>query len=192
MKKLLLFSGLLFALSSAVFANEIFIFDDFSSGSGISKIGTRWEGFTDRVMGGVSDIQADLLPGESGNILRMRGNVSLENNGGFVQVRLPLVINQKSYDASDYSGIVLRVRGRGDGYYIFLRTVRTRFPWAYFEQKIPVSENWQEIRLPFSGFSSENMVKGSLDTKNLTSIGIVAAKKQFYADLEVDYIGFYR
>ena len=33
------------------------LLDDFSDTAGVSAVGTRWEGFTDQVMGGVSQMQ---------------------------------------------------------------------------------------------------------------------------------------
>lgn len=212
MKTLMLWSGLLLAAAGNGFAGDIFLLDDFSSAGGVSRLGTRWEGFTDRVMGGVSDIQVDLMPGETGRVLKMRGNVSLENNGGFIQVRLLFREGKKSYDAGDYRGIVIRARSMDDGnmdagnmddegsrdkdggkgYYIFLRTTRTVFPWAYYGQTIPVTGEWQDHFLPFSDFASANMARSSLNPEKLVSVGIVAAYREFFADLEVDYIGLYR
>ncbi len=36
------------------------ILDDFAGTDGISRIGIQWQGFTERVMGGRSDIRAGL------------------------------------------------------------------------------------------------------------------------------------
>ncbi|HMB37435.1 MAG TPA: CIA30 family protein, partial [Wenzhouxiangellaceae bacterium] len=66
------------------------LLDDFSRSDGVSAIGTRWQDFSDRVMGGLSDMQAGIVETERGSVLRMSGQVRLENNGGFIQVRLPL------------------------------------------------------------------------------------------------------
>ena len=50
----------------------------------------EWRLITDSVMGGVSKgyISQDMIAGRP--CLRMRGDVSLENNGGFVQMALDL------------------------------------------------------------------------------------------------------
>jgi hypothetical protein len=55
----------------------------------LSRLGTPWEGFTDQVMGGDSRLESALVPGEQGRALRLSGQVSLKNNGGFIQMRLP-------------------------------------------------------------------------------------------------------
>lgn len=169
---------------------EPLLIDDFSGE--LSALGTVWEGFTDRVMGGVSDIDVRLEPEEGGTALHMSGRVSLENRGGFIQVRIFLRPDKGPFDAGAYRGIELRVRGRGDGYYMHLRTPRTVFPWAFYGQRIPVREDWSVIRLPFEEFRSENMIASVLNPRRLVTIGIAAAKQEFLADLYVDSVAFYR
>ncbi len=93
------------------------LIDDFSSD--ISALGTPWEGFTDRVMGGRSDMVVGIKHEDGHPYLSMTGNVSLANNGGFIQARLLLKGDgRSSFDASRYSGIRLSAKGRGDDYYI--------------------------------------------------------------------------
>jgi hypothetical protein len=60
------------------------IIDDLSRDPPLSTIGTQWRLFTDRVMGGVSNgtMVREQVAGRPA--IRMRGDVSLENNGGFV------------------------------------------------------------------------------------------------------------
>ena len=62
------------------------IIDDLSRNFPIASIGTSWQLFTDRVMGGASNgtLVRDTVAGRAA--IRIRGNVSLENNGGFVQM----------------------------------------------------------------------------------------------------------
>lgn len=166
------------------------LLDDFSSER--SALGPRWEGFTDQVMGGVSEMDVR-IEGEGANrFLHLSGNVSLENNGGFVQVRLRLDEGKRTFDASEYTGIAVRVRGKDRGYYVHLRTPRTVFPWSYYAQEFLVSEEWNTVYLPFSDFKAESMRSNELDPGKLNSLAIVAAKKAFLADLYVDSVYLYR
>ena len=66
------------------------IIDDLSREPPIAAIGSKWELLTDQVMGGVSTgtMIRDTVAGRAA--IRRRGNVSLENNGGFVQIALDL------------------------------------------------------------------------------------------------------
>ena len=55
-----------------------------------SKPETRWRFFTDRVMGGVSSGKVAFIREDGRVHAHMTGNVSTENNGGFIQMRLEL------------------------------------------------------------------------------------------------------
>jgi hypothetical protein len=182
--------ALAFALAPNAGAVELSLIDDFSGET--SARGTRWEGFTDRVMGGVSDMDSGVQRKGDEAFLYLRGNVSLKNNGGFIQVRLKLGTDGKPFDASGSAGVALRVRGRGPGYYVHLRTTRTVFPWSFYGQEFTVSEDWSTVLLPFAAFQSENMASSRVDPRKLVSVAIVAAKREFAADLYIDSISWYR
>ena len=71
-------AGLLFAapLSAQTPGDDTLLLDDFRDASGLSQIGVYWQGFTDRVMGGISNMQAGIARDESGEeYLRMSGEV---------------------------------------------------------------------------------------------------------------------
>lgn len=186
---ILLFLPLLAAAQDHKMTNTLLI-DDFSAEQ--SALGTLWEGFSDRVMGGRSDLNARIVQEEGASVFNLSGSVSLENNGGFIQVRLFLDPKKRPFDASTYTGIGLRVRGLETGYYIHVRTPRTVFPWSYFTQEIPVSTEWNTVYLPFSGFEAENLRANTVNAGKLNSIAIVAAKRAFTADLFVDSIFLYK
>jgi hypothetical protein len=171
-------------------AAELSLIDDFSGET--SALGTRWEGISDQVMGGQSVIDYGGERREGESFLRLRGEVSLKNNGGFVQVRLKLNADGKPFDAGGYAGLALRVRGRGPGYYIYLRTTRTVFPWSFYGQELPVEDGWNTVYLPFAGFRSENMASSRVDPRKLVSVAIVAAKREFSPELDVESISWYR
>ena len=168
-----------------------FLLDNFDSGS--SSLGKDWEGFTDRVMGGVSDMRVGVESDGQHRYLAMSGNVSLKNNGGFIQARLLLKeAGKNSFDASGYRGIRLLVRGTGDGYYLFLRSTRNLLPWSFYMAPIGLTEDWQEILVPFSSFTKGDFGAFSeLDLKRLASVAVVAYKKEFAAHLELREIGLY-
>jgi hypothetical protein len=52
--------------------------------------GRPWEGFSDRVMGGVSGLSARVVVEGDLRCLSMAGRVSTRNNGGFIQVRVAM------------------------------------------------------------------------------------------------------
>jgi hypothetical protein len=170
---------------------ETLLLDDFVRKDGISSWGTPWEGFTDQVMGGVSDIRIDYGMEDEVSFLRMRGNVSTKNNGGFIQVRLKLGRDGGTMDASAYEGLRLRVRGTGSGYYVHIRTTRTVFPWSYYAQAFEVTDGWNEVELPFKDFQPENVLSSGVNSSKLVSLAVVAAKKDFFADVQVSKVELY-
>ena len=178
-------------INAGVLMADELVLDDFVDADGISSLGTQWQGFTDRVMGGKSDMSAGLRQ-EDIRFLRMEGEVSLENNGGFIQVRLPLNPGNGSFDASRYSGIKVRYRTfRSGRYYLHLRTLQTRLPWAHFAAALPESSEWSEARIPWDSFESQLTLLRRPNTSSLTSIALVAAKQEFTAGIDLGYISLY-
>lgn len=165
--------------------------DDFKSG--VSAFGTAWEGFTDQVMGGKSEMQIGRGYEDGYPFLSLAGKVSLANNGGFIQTRLRLSPdNNGTFDASSYSGIRVSARGKGNGYYIFLRASGNRFPWSFFMAPLPVTGEWRSIDIPWARFEKGDF--GSffdLNLRKLTSLAVVAYKKEFQASVDVREISFY-
>jgi len=173
----------------AMVAPAGFLVDDFAR-DGVSVIGTRWQTFTDRVMGGVSDGQAVYETLDGRRCLRLRGRVSLENQGGFVQAALPLTTGGGPFDGSAHKGIRIWVQGNGNRYYIHLRTADSRRPWQYYAAGFDAGPTWEMVEIPFSAFAPENM-QTPLNRQTLLRLAVVAAKQAFSADVAVARIEFY-
>jgi len=142
-------------------------------------------------MGGVSDATLSLETIEGRRCLRLRGRVSLENNGGFIQVALPLAQDGRPLDASEFKGVRAWVRGNGETYHIHLRTAQTGLPWQYFWAAIDSTAGWRPVDLPFDGFKPENL-QAKLDARGLERIAVVAIGEEFEADVAVSRLEFYR
>jgi hypothetical protein len=167
------------------------LLDDFDSD--VSNFNNPWEGFTDQVMGGKSDLFVRKMTDFEGNFIRMTGKVSLENRGGFIQIRQKLSSVKRIFDGSLYDGIRLKVRGVDSGYYIFLRTTSTLLPWQYFSAEIPLSESWQNVYIPWSSFQPGDYgTWGKLKINKLKSLALVAYGKNFNARVDLMEIGFYK
>jgi hypothetical protein len=179
------------AEEAAMQATSTSLIDDFSGEQGTSVMGTEWRLFTDRVMGGVSDATSSLETIEGRRCLRLRGRVSLENNGGFIQVALPLAQGGRPFDASEFKGVRAWVRGNGKTYHIHLRTAQTGLPWQYFSAAFDSTARWRPVDLPFDGFKPENL-RAKLDTRGLERIAVVAIGEEFEADVAVSRLEFYR
>lgn len=195
-------------LAGGVMAEELTL-DDFSDADEVSSIGSRWEGFTDQVMGGKSEMQTRFLS-ENGEIfLRMEGEVSVENRGGFIQVRLLLNDDRDFFDASSYRGLQIRYRtsnppggtvsgGTGSpsdkaegGYYLHIRTSQNRFPWAHYAAKIPASSEWSTASVPWKEFEKQYTLAGNPKIRKLKSVAVTAERAEFSASIDIGYIGLY-
>lgn len=166
------------------------LLDDFSQAP-IASIGTRWEGFSDRVMGGISDMSAGYGRDDEGNpIIVMTGDVSLENNGGFIQVRLPLS-TRGVVDASAFTGVAVEVRGAPGSYFIHARTRASRLPWQYYDAPLAVDGEWRRVEIPFATFTPES-TRAPFDPSRLVSVAIVGAGRAFSAEVQIRRIELYR
>lgn len=176
-------------ISSLVMSNEAsLLIDDFSTADGHSALGTSWQGFTDRVMGGLSDMQAGYRQVDGQTVLALSGQVRLENNGGFIQVRLPLEPRGRDFDASGFQSIRIEARAlRPGSYYLHLRTADTKRPWSYYRAGLDLSAEWATIELPFAAFEGRSLVR-PLDTARLRSVALVAYGEAFEADVELQRI----
>ena len=164
------------------------LIDDFSNPDGLSALATSWQGFSDRVMGGVSDLQAGYAERDGQTVMVLRGQVRLENNGGFIQVRLPLDARGRDFDASAFAGLQLRARAVRPGpYYVHLRSADTRRPWSYYRAVLELGQDWTTIDVPFSAFEPRS-VNADLDTGRLRSLAVVAYGEAFDAHLEVSAV----
>ena len=170
---------------------ETVLIDDFSSKASNLPFRPEWTLITDQVMGGVSTGSMEKVQHQDRAVLHMAGNVSLENNGGFVQARTNLAPRGKTFDARNFEGIFLHTKGNDEQYAVHLKTADTKLPWQYYQALFQAGPSWQEIKIGFGRFKGYSLTK-PLGVKALKSIAIVAIKKEFEADIYVDKIGFYK
>ena len=169
-------------LSTAVTAEPPMI-DNFES-----QPQTRWSYVSDQVMGGISQGQLAFKTEQGESFAHMTGQVSTENNGGFIQFRKSIA---KGSTAS-VSGITLKVRGNGQQYYIHLRSSGTLLPWQYYQASFQVSDQWQTIKIPLSDFvASGKWLRHQIKPSSIRSVGVVAFGRDHSADIQLSEIGFY-
>ena len=170
-------------------ASELII-DDRTSGTYLSNLGTEWQFVTDQVMGGVSNGELALDRYKDRDCLRLVGNVSTENNGGFIQMALPLS-KQDELDATGYTGVELEIAGNNEIYNIHIRTAGLWFPWQSYRFSFPVTTDWQTLRLPFATIRPYKTNK-SFQQNRLVRIGVVGIGREFRPDLCVASVKFYK
>ena len=166
------------------------VIDDLGRDNLVATIGTRWQLVTDRVMGGVSDgtLVRETVSGRPA--LRMRGDVSLENNGGFVQMALDLAPDGDLVDASAWTGIELDVIDNDEDYGVHLRTDAVERHWQSYRQSFRAGASWRTVQLAFADFVPHR-IEVPLDVRRLRRIGLVAIGRAFAADLAVGGVRFF-
>ena len=149
-----------------------------------------WQLSTDRVMGGVSQGAARLVGAGPDRFAHLTGNVSTDNNGGFIQIRKRFALGF----AQGFDGVILRVRGNTETYGVHLRNQQSVRPWMNYRQSFTVSEEWQDIILPFEAFlpSRPGIMPEKIDVDTVFSLGVVAFGGDFTADLQIQHVGFYK
>lgn len=156
-----------------------------------ATVGSRWTLIADGVMGGVSSgaMGRETLAGR--HALRMRGDVSLANNGGFVQIALDLAPDGATVDARGWAGIELDVCGNGERYSLHLRTADVVRPWQSYRAGFVASRAWETHRLPFGAFEPHR-IEAPLDPSRLRRLGVVAIGRAFAADVAVGGLRLHR
>ena len=167
---------------------DTLIIDDFTQVPN-ATIGGRWSYVSDRVMGGVSDGNGsyETMDGRLG--IRLFGDVSTANNGGFIQVSLRL--SPRSLDADQYKGLEIDVMGNGEEYNVHVTTTRSFPPWRFYKHSFDTTGSWTRLRLPWEDFTSESF-RQPLDPSTINRLNLTAYARNFSADLGVSRIALYR
>ena len=144
----------------------------------------NWAYLADTVMGGVSRGGAEFSAGA----LRLTGQVSTKNNGGFIQVRTRI----DPTETVGKSGIKIKVKGNGDVYYLHVRNASARLPWQYYTASFKTSEKWKDISISFDEFEkSATLMPRKLKSESIKTIGLVAYGKDHSADVSIANLEFY-
>ena len=144
----------------------------------------NWSFFSDQVMGGKSTGKIEFLSSEK-NYIRMSGNVSTENNGGFIQFRHRI----KNKVNGNVSKIIIDAKGNNEYYYIHIRTRGTILPWQYYSKKFYATDTWTSVEINLSDFKrSSAFLRGKIKPSSIKSIAIVAFGKNHEAMIEISKI----
>jgi hypothetical protein len=149
-----------------------------------------WQYISDQTMGGVSNGQAILDKENDIIFARLTGNVSTDNNGGFIQIRTNFSFVDLINTNKDFKGVLLKTKGNGETYHIFIRTSEDRSYRDFYSATFTANENWEIVDLPFTKFKHRYSNR-SLDGNDIRTFGIVAYGRNFYSDVSVSEISFY-
>ena len=171
---------LMFAFVSLYWGGAVIAGDLSTSGN--------WVYFSDTVMGGRSSGTAERVNVDDRAAIKLTGNVTTKDNGGFIQVRRDIDAGH----ASDFEGLSFKAKGNGETYYIHIRNGSSRLPWQYYSASFQTSGNWESVNIPFSRFErSGSFMSKSLKKNTISSIGLVAYGKDHQALVLLSNLSFY-
>jgi uncharacterized surface protein with fasciclin (FAS1) repeats len=134
-----------------------------------------WTSVNDGVMGGIS--KGGFTRSEQGTLL-FRGELSLENNGGFASIRM----KQTELDLSGTNTLVIKAKGDGRTYWIDLRAKDQMSASSYRAYLPTTAGEWKEVRVPLTDFKLQAFGRDlpikPLDPATVASIGFTLADKK--------------
>ena len=171
------------------------IIDDMKNQSGVpdeefcESGNAKWCFVTDKVMGGISSGSLEFKQEDETYFYRMTGELSLENNGGFIQFRTKIENHPKG---KSFKGVRLRVRGNNNEYTVHIRTKYLFLPWQYYESAFQATDTWTTVELPFTTFRKSNFYQPSnISSQDIKTIGVVAIGREFVAEIDLASIELY-
>jgi hypothetical protein len=164
------------------------IIDDRSSGSLRASNGASWRVITDTVMGGKSMARLEPAVIEGRHCISLTGEVSLENNGGFVQASLDLNVSGV-LDATGYTGIEMEIFGNNEQYNLHLRTEDTQIVWQSYRASFYATSCWMTLWLPFDSFRAHR-IDLPMDHSKLRRLGVVCIGREVEAKLSISRLCF--
>lgn len=155
------------------------------------ELSPRWDCVADTVMGGVSEgaVTQQVVDGRPAT--RLTGHVSLENDGGFLQMAFDLGPDRRGVDLSAWEGVELEIRGDGQSYDLRLRTDDLSRPWQSFRAGFTAPGRWACLRFPFARMEPHR-TEARFDPARLRRLGVVAVGRETDVDIAVCAVRLYR
>ena len=140
------------------------------------KAGHQMNVVNDGVMGGLSRGTIEMTDNDS---LLFKGNISLQNNGGFSSFR----IAGKQWDLSAWKGVEILVKGDGRAYGLRAITDEEylRSSVSFTADFQTVKDQWVKLQIPFSAMKASwrgRKLKRDFDPAQIRGLGIILADKQ--------------
>lgn len=149
-----------------------------------------WRGFSDRVMGGVSEALFTRATVAGRECLRLSGRVTRDSGGGFIQMALDVGSAKTPFNASAYKGVELLVYGNNEDYNSHLRTADCSWYDQSYRATFRAEPRWQRVTIPWSGFTPHD-VPVPLNPAGLQRIALLGWMRDFRADLALAELVLY-
>lgn len=170
--------------------SDALLLSDFSGAEPYVLSGAGWRGFSDRVMGGISDASLSKATVDGKNCMRLTGRVTRESNGGFIQMAMYFGSRDAELDGSAYKGIELLVHGNSEDYNVHVRTADCGWYDESYRYTFFARPEWQQVRIPWGEFKA-NGVTAPLNSARVNRIAILGWMREFQADIALARISLY-
>ena len=147
-----------------------------------------WIAISDQVMGGVSTAEVRQGERDGSACTCLSGRTRLENNGGFVQMKLEV---ESRCQCGDYAGMFIELCGAAHEYNLNVKTTQLDKPWQSFRCSLAVEPQWARFIVPYAELRGHR-TDAELDPAKIRSVAVVGIGTAFDVDVCVRRFGFYR
>lgn len=147
-----------------------------------------WMVISDQVMGGVSSALLQQDQRHNSICSCLTGRTSLDNNGGFVQMKLDIKPGELR---ADYKGLFIELYGNAHDYNLHVKTTQLNRPWQSFRCTLSLEPQWTRFIVPYEQLLAHR-TDAELQPAEIRSVAIVAIGQAFDVDVCVRRLGFYR
>lgn len=145
----------------------------------------QWNLISDQVMGGLSQGQMQ----SSNEWVNMQGEVSLANNGGFLQLQ---TLIPKNINAGEYQGISVEICSQQPcQLQLLIKSSQLWMPWQSYRAQINATPDWQSFYVPFTDFAPYK-TRTSLNPKRITKFAVLAGGSAMDVNVSIKQLGLYR
>lgn len=172
--------------------------DDFEDGDLNGGWGGKWAALDDRVAGGSSESQIEVVPGGFGgsrHALRVGGRVTNKFQWGpFAGAVLSLGEDEETFfDLSAFSGLQFHARADGKPYRVAFSTAAVK-DHDDFAHEVTVGTEWQLVKVPFSALRQAGFGRRvEWNAREVKAVSIFTSggpRERF--ELHLDDISFYK
>ncbi|UAW97186.1 CIA30 family protein [Halopseudomonas nanhaiensis] len=146
-----------------------------------------WVAISDQVMGGLSTAAVHAGERNGSACSCLSGRTRLENNGGFVQMKLEI---DPHWHGSEYSGLFIELCGAVHDYNLNIKTTQLDRPWQSFRHTVSVGPQWTRFIVPYAQLTAHR-TDVELDPARIRSAAVVAIGSAFDVDVCVRRFGFF-
>ena len=117
----------------------------------------------------------------------LRGNVTTQNNGGFVRLVQDIKLNDDSL-----SGISFLAKGNDEVYEIHATLNGMKIPpWSYMSRSFQVTDKWKRYEIYFKDLKSSGYSARKMKPKNINNIAFAGYGRDFDVNLMIKDISVF-